>query len=276
MCARYTLTAEEKEVLKENAYTIVGEYKPDPNIAITDFGFVVTADEPNVVQRMNFGIVPADAESKVPQFASFNIVSEEVLDKPTFAPLLLQGNTCLVIADGFYEAEEVTPSDKRPYRFLTERKLFCFAGLWTEWVDAGSGEIYRTYGIMTCAANTVVGEIHEARRMPVILPKNSEMMWLNKRLSAAEKLALCVPYPDHLMNRYRVSKKVNAVSTKEKPNKDLSLLKEVEDEPRQQSFFTEEQAPSRAKERKFKNTTKKGKGRKDQDQPPAPDLFNSQ
>ncbi|MNW10439.1 hypothetical protein D3C71_2076560 [compost metagenome] len=39
------------------------------------------------------------------------------------------------------------------------------------------------------------------------------------------------------MNRYRVSKKANAVSTKSKPNKDMSLLDEVPDEPRQQNIF---------------------------------------
>ncbi|RZK45535.1 MAG: hypothetical protein EOO97_00905, partial [Pedobacter sp.] len=88
MCARYTLTAEEKELLKENNYKLVGEYKPDSNVAITDFGFIVTSDEPTLVQKMHFGIVPHDAKSKSFGYDTWNIRSEEVMDKKTYAPLM--------------------------------------------------------------------------------------------------------------------------------------------------------------------------------------------
>jgi len=277
MCARYTLTAEEKEILKENGYTLVGNYQPDANIAITDFGFVITSDEPDVVQRMSWGIVPPDAESKVPEFSSFNIRSEDVLKRTNYEPLLRARKTCLVIADGFYEAEHLSGDDKRPWRFVTERKLFCFAGIWSEWFDPITLESYRTYAIMTCEANELVGEIHKEKRMPVILHKWEESMWLNKKLSVDELLSLCVPYPANKMTRYRVSKKVNSVSTKLRPNKDLRLIDPVEDEPRQQNMFDANEAPAaKPAERKFKNTTKKSKTPKKPDSSPGMDLFNSQ
>ena len=275
MCARYTLTAEEKEILKGNQYTLVGEYKPDTNIAITDFGFVITSDEPDIVQRMSWGIIPPNAESKVPEFSSFNIRSEDILDRPTFATLLTARKTCLVIADGFYEAEHVSATDKRPWRFLTERKLFCFAGLWSEWIDPITKEPYRTYAIITCEANNIVGEIHPDRRMPVILYKSEEKMWLNKKISTDELLALCIPYPDEKMNRYRVSKKALAVSTKERPNKGKDLTEPVEDEPRQNSLFEASEIPRKPSERKFKNSKKKGNDSTKPDNQAGPDLFNS-
>jgi|GEM_PF-584124 len=277
MCARYTLTAEEKEILKENTYTLTDEYKPDPNVAITDYGFVVTSDEPDLIQRMNFGIIPADSESRHVDFATFNIRSEEVMDKPTFAPLMRSRKTCLIIADGFYEPETVAENDKRPWRFTIERKTFCFAGLWEQWADPLTGEIVNTYAIMTCKGNKTVDEIHKKDRMPVILPKAYEKMWLNKKLSIDELLSLCVPYPDNLMNRYRVSKKVNARSTKDKPNKDMSLIDPVEDEPRQQSIFGADIPPAKKLEDKPKtwNSEGKKKVKKPKDELKGPDLFGS-
>lgn len=236
MCARFTLTAEEKDFLKENPYHLVGEYHPDGNVAITDFGFVVTSDQPDIVQKMHFGIVPHHAKTKTLSFDTWNIRSEEVMEKKTYRPLMVHRKTCLVIMDGFYEWKEEVKGDKEPWRFVVPgRKTFCCAGLWSRWVDPLSGEVYDSFGILTCEANHTVGEIHEKKRMPVILHKPEEMMWLNKKLSVDELLSLCVPFPDAKMERYRVSKKVNKVSTSKVSNKgtDLILPLNVDEEPGQ-------------------------------------------
>jgi len=274
MCARYTLTAEEKELIAQGKYTLEGPYVPDPNIAIQDIGYVVTMQEPDVVQRMFFGIVPANAQSKVPDFASFNIVSEEVWEKPVYAKLLHEKKFCIIFADGFMEAEEVTKEDKRPWRFITERKIFAFLGLWSEWIDPETKEPHRTYAIFTCKANKIVGEIHEAQRMPVILSKKSEDIVLSWRSTIDEVLALCVPYPDRLMNRYRQSKDALAVSTKKKWNKSMELLREVPDEPRTGNLFGDAMPPADLSKRTFKNTGKKKKP-KGPDNSSGLDLFNS-
>lgn len=274
MCARYTLTAEEKELIAQGNYTLNGPYEKDSNIAITDIGYVVTMQEPDVVQRMFWGIVPSNATSSTPEMSSFNIVSEEVWQKPTYAKLLREKKFCIVFADGFMEAEEVTEDDRRPWRFLTERKIFAFLGLWSEWINPESGEAHRTYGIFTCKANKIVGEIHAAQRMPVILSKKSEDIVLSKRSSIEDVLALCVPYPDRLMNRYRQDRQALAVSTKKKWNKSLDLLKEVPDEPRTGNLFGDAMPPIDLTKRTFKNTKKK-QPKKPGGEPPPIDLFNS-
>ena len=267
MCARYTLTAEEKELITQGKYTLDGPYVADPNIAISDIGYVVTSDEPSVVQRMFWGIDKS--------FASFNIRSEEVMDTPNFRKLMLARNFCIIFADGFYESEELTKDDKRPWRFITERKLFAFLGLWTEAINEVTRELERRYAIFTCKSNKTVGEIHPYDRMPVILHKADEEFVLHKKPTIEQLLDLCVPYPDRLMNRYRVSKDVLPVSTKEKWNKSMELLKEVPDEPRMGNLFGDAMPPADITKRTFKNSPKK-KPKKNNDPPPPPlDLFNS-
>lgn len=267
MCARFTLTAEEADFLKENPYHLVGAYEPDSNVAITDYGFVVTSDAPDLVQKMHFGIVPHDAESKTFGYDTWNIRSEGVMDKKTYRPLMVHRKTCLVIMDGFYEWKEEIKGDKEPWRFVVPgRKTFCCAGLWSRWVDRLTGEVYDSFGIMTCEANNVVGEIHEKKRMPVILHKSEEMIWLNKKLSVDELLALCVPFPDHKMQRYRVSKKVNKVSTKKTPNKGVELTLPLNtDEEVNLPIVTKEKVAKKPKVVKKADEPKK---------PDGPDLFS--
>lgn len=275
MCARYTLTAEEKEILKANPLRIVGVFTPDPNIAVTERGLVITSDEPDIIQVMNFGIIPQDNETHVLNYDTWNVRSEEVMDKQTYRPLMEKRQTCLILMDGFYEPEHVSDTDNRPWRFLTERNIFCVAGLWDEWTDPITGEKIRTFAMLTCKANKTVGEVHDTDRMVVILPKAWEDIWIDKKSSIEALIALCVPYPDSKMNRYRVSKKANKVSTKLRPNKDMSLIDPVEDEPRQESLFGAAELPVvKPVERKFRDQKKKTKDKKKPDQPPELDLFS--
>ncbi len=224
MCVRYTLGAEEKEILKAHPYQIIGEYQPNYNLAPTNLGVIITADEPDILQHMRFGIVPYWAKSLKLTYDTWNIRSEDVLESKMYGPLIRNHKTCLIIADGFYEWFNAKP-ERLPYRFTTERKTFCFAGLWSEWQDPETKEKFRSFGIMITEANKTVAEIHyEKPRMPVILPRNLERTWLNKSISPTELLTLCVPYPDSLMKRTRVDKRVNSVNKKDKPNNDAGLI----------------------------------------------------
>lgn len=274
MCARYTLTAEEKEFLKENKYTLEGKFTPDPNIAVTDIGLVVTSDEPTIVQRMHFKLVPYFAESTDYPAATFNAKHEEITETRSFKDAWANGQRCIILADGFTEGEHVSDDDIRPWRFVTERKTFAFAGIWDKWVDPISGEEYLSFAILTCKANNQVGEIHPQQRMGVILTLKGEDVWLNKKSSEEELFALCKPYPDHLMNRFRVSKKNNAVSTKKKPNKDISLIDPVEDEPRQRSFFQLDTPQPKARENKPKTWNNQGTKKVKKPEPPKSDQGN--
>lgn len=225
MCARYTLTAEEKEILKAHPYEIQGEWIPNYNLAITQKGLIITADEPEIIQQMSFGIVPYFADSLKLTRDTWNIKSETALESKLWGPLLRKQKTCLVIADSFYEWKEIGKGDKQPYRFtMKDRKLFCFAGLWSQWIDPETNEKFRTYGILTTEANTLVGEIHAKKRMPVILTSDEESIWLDKLQSLEMRMSLLDAYPDQSMNRVQVSKRVNSVSTLKKPNNDADLL----------------------------------------------------
>ena len=224
MCARYTLTKAEKELLQ--AYNVeLPVYEPNYNLAPTQLGLVITADEPEVAQAMHFGLVPFWAKDTKLLFSTLNARSEEAATNKTWSPLLSHHKTCLVLADGFYEWDKKSGSSI-PYRFvLTDRDIFAFAGLWSQWKNKLTGEVYRSFTIMTTIANETVGKIHDPKfRMPVILDKKYESAWLNKEVGVDGLLSLCMPYPDDAMRAYQVSTAVNTAAIKSIPNNDPRLI----------------------------------------------------
>lgn len=225
MCARYTLSKKEKDLLKAYQVKLPENYSPNFNLAPTQNGLIVTADLPEIAQSMHFGLVPHWAESIKLNFSTLNSRSEEAATNRTWAPLLKHHKTCLVLADGFYEWDKKSGSSI-PYHFtLKDRELFAFAGLWSQWQDKFSGEVYRSFTIMTIRSNDIVGKIHDPKfRMPVILDKNEEALWLSKDLSVPDLISLCNPYPDDLMNSTRVSTKVNATMVNKVHNNHPDLI----------------------------------------------------
>lgn len=155
-----------------------------------------------------------------------NARAETLLEKPSFRELVSRRH-CLVPADGFYEWRK-TASGKVPYRFLLKcEELFTFAGLWDEWADTETGELQRTFTIITTEANELVKPTHD--RMPVMLTPEKEAVWLGVTKGNNMLQQFLLPFPAKEMKSYAVSALVNSVS-----NKSASLIKQV---PEQGSLF---------------------------------------
>ncbi len=225
MCARYTLTRAEKELAKMYNVQISGPFQPNYNLAPTQEGLVITADEPRIAQKMHFGLIPYWAESTKLNINTLNARSEEVMEKKTFAPLIKNHKTCLVLADSFYEWDRKS-GQSVPYRFmLKDRGVFAFAGLWSQWKSRDGAEVYRSFTIMTTRANKTVGKVHDPKfRMPVILDKFAEQFWLAKEFAPSDLLGLCKPYPDEKMIAYPVSTAVNSAVIKGAINNSSDLI----------------------------------------------------
>ena len=81
---------------------------------------------------------------------------------------------------------------------------FAFAGLYDIWEDKKTGERIESYTMITTTPNELVGKVHG--RMPVILAKEEEDVWLNPDITEPEQLKpLLKPYPAEQMEGWRVS-----------------------------------------------------------------------
>ncbi|MBM7553686.1 SOS response-associated peptidase family protein [Thalassobacillus pellis] len=175
MCGRYTLLAEEVEILKEFGLEHqIPDYTPRYNIAPGQKVLAIIHDgDQKRAGFLKWGLVPFWAKDPKIGYKMINARSETAHEKPSFKNLLKQ-KRCLIVADSFYEWQR-TDNGKQAKRIsLKERKLFAFAGLWDKWKQ-DEEELY-TCTILTKKANTFMEPIHD--RMPIILPKEQQDNWI--------------------------------------------------------------------------------------------------
>ena len=222
MCGRYTLTNDLKEIAVRfqveerltpfsNQPSVESErlLKPRFNIAPTQTVIVVNDEGQRQFFAMRWGLIPSWAKDSSVGNRMINARAETVAEKPAFRSALRK-RRCLVPADGFYEWQKLGKA-KHPVRIvLKTREPFGFAGLWETWTPPEGGEI-KSCTIITTDANDLLKEVHE--RMPVILKKEAESVWLDPNIQEPEKLLpLLKPYPPELMEFYPVSRAVNSTS----------------------------------------------------------------
>ncbi|GAA4341606.1 SOS response-associated peptidase [Mucilaginibacter gynuensis] len=211
MCARYTLSSSEKEILAAYSATMTEPFTPTINARITERMPVITADEPDKIQQMHFQLVAHFAEGPKSVKATFNTRDDKIMESKLWRPLFVNHKRVLIPANGFYELDKVTaPQENQVYKFgLTDREIFSYAGLWSKWVGPGYELPYYSFSIITTESNTKVGNVHDKKRMPVILNKEDEALWLSKDVSPAQLMQLLKPYPDDLMYAERSSVRAN-------------------------------------------------------------------
>lgn len=197
MCVRYSQTFEaaalaERFGVKPPAMPV----RPSYNISAGK-GAVVIA---GVVMRMlKWGFIPGWAGGEIKE-GFINARAEGIASRPAFRTAFYKSR-CIVPADGFYEWAH-TAGDRIPYRFeFRDKSLFAMAGVY----DEATG----TYAVVTCPANALVRTVQH--RMPVILDKQGEKLWLNIRASDTEELLPILRACDSgLLHGYKVSALINS------------------------------------------------------------------
>jgi putative SOS response-associated peptidase YedK len=142
---------------------------------------IITNHLENEIQLYHWGLIPAWAKDNSIRAYTLNAKLETLTEKPSFKDNIK--NRCLIIADGFFEWKWLDPKGKTKQQYqitLPDNSAFAFAGIYSEWVDKGTGEVFNTYSIVTTEANPFMAEIHNIKkRMPVILTPENERDWLN-------------------------------------------------------------------------------------------------
>ncbi len=136
---------------------------------------------------------------------------ETMFDKPSFKASARQQRGIIVL-DSFYEHHHF---NGRVYPFNIKRKdgdALIMAVLWSEWVDKQSGELLKTFSIVTTAGNELMSVIHnnpkkKDARMPVILEGEEINDWLGTPASDDNHLTLiplCKPLQKDALEAHAV------------------------------------------------------------------------
>lgn len=175
---------------------------------------VVTNQQPNRLQAFQWGLIPSwtknREEAEGIRQHTLNARSETVFTKPSFRNGI-RHRRCLVPADGFYEWREFQGKKYPYFIYRQDRDIFSFAGIWEEWVDHSTGELVKTFSILTTEANSLLEQIHNTKkRMPVILPQSIERRWLQDSLASEEIMAMVKPLQDGELAAHPISKLITS------------------------------------------------------------------
>jgi putative SOS response-associated peptidase YedK len=160
MCGRFILT--DLSVILERF--AVGE-SVLPALPAGDFlpgqavPVIIQAGRNRRLGTLRWGLVPAWAKDPAVGSRMFNARAETLAEKPSFKEAF-QKRRCLIPAEGFYD--------------------------WT-------GEKLHTCTIVTTEPNALIAPLHD--RMPVILSRAGEAIWLDPAVREPALRPLLVPYP---------------------------------------------------------------------------------
>ncbi|MDQ0393241.1 SOS response-associated peptidase [Labrys monachus] len=164
----------------------------------------------NVHDLLQWGLLPHWVKDPHGIQRSINARCEGIQSKVTFKAAY-RSRRCLVPVDMFFEWMKTAGGGKpskgprQPYAIaMADRSKFALAGLWESWTDKATSQVTRSFAIVTCPANSLVGQIHD--RMPVIVAPGDHERWLaNIEPDPADLMA---PYPPGLMEMWPISSKV--------------------------------------------------------------------
>jgi putative SOS response-associated peptidase YedK len=209
MCGRFTQqrpTSELAEIF--GAEDLVDAAGGRFNVAPTDeAAVVVQREDRRAVTAYRWGLVPFWAKDPKIGNKLFNARAETVATAPAFRDSFLK-RRCLVPVDSFYEWRREAKG-KRPFSIdRPDGRPLALAGLWSGWKDKETGEIRRTFTILTTGPNALMRTIHD--RMPVVVPEEDWDRWLDPTADDPDELvALLVPAADGSLEAHPVSRLVN-------------------------------------------------------------------
>jgi putative SOS response-associated peptidase YedK len=208
MIDRYTITATPEVIADRFSVEVPDFYKPKYNAAPTQLLPVITSSAPQGLSNFYWGTSPEWSKNKTLSEKIINVRAEVIHEKPAIKRAMLR-TRCIVPADGFYAWKKAGKKSLIPYRFVFRtQEVFSFAAIWEEFEDTDGNE-HQTFTIITVASNELVSTIYD--RMPAILDRTTESIWLNKESSEADLMNALQPYAASKMNLYSISPRISDI-----------------------------------------------------------------
>jgi putative SOS response-associated peptidase YedK len=155
--------------------------------------------------RLIWGLIPSWVKEPNGGRKPINARAETLTTLPSFRAAYTKRRALLPI-DNFFEWQKIK-GPKQPYAIaMKSGDPFALAALWESWRHPESGEIIRTFCVITTEANELLAQIHD--RMPVIIPPGAYDRWLSP--VEPNPRDLLVPYPAEPMTIWPISLRVNS------------------------------------------------------------------
>jgi putative SOS response-associated peptidase YedK len=221
MCFTVNVNLIKEELENRYGATLIDPDKYRPSYYYHAFGLpslpAVCSAEPSEIKLLKWGLIPSWTRSidqaNIIRYKTFNARSESIDTKPSFSSAFAV-KRCIIPVKGFFEWQHVGNERIPWYIYQSENEVLSIAGIYDEWIENNTGEVFSTFSIITTEANDLMARIHNSgKRMPAILNNSSETRWLDLSVSKADALSLLTPCPSDTLKAHTISPLINSRSS---------------------------------------------------------------
>jgi putative SOS response-associated peptidase YedK len=218
MCFTVNVNLIKEELQNRYGATLIDPDKYRPSYYYHAFGIpslpAICSAEPTKIQLLKWGLIPSWTknidQANIIRYKTFNARSESINTKPSFTSSF-RTKRCIIPVRGFFEWQHVGHEKIPWYIYHFENEVFSIAGIYDDWIEDNTGEVFSTFSIVTTEANELMAGIHNSgKRMPVILDRSSEKEWINILISHEEALGLLTPCPSEILKAHTISPLINS------------------------------------------------------------------
>lgn len=217
MCFSVNVNLVKEELENRYGATLIDPDKYRPSYYYHAFSLpdipAICSDSPDIIRLLKWGLIPSwaknEEEAKAIRFKTFNARSETIDKKPSFSSSF-KNRRCIIPVKGYFEWQHVGKEKIPWYIYHAENEILSLAGLYSRWTSTSTGEVMDTFSIITTDANDLTAEIHNSgKRMPAILDKESEALWIDLSASSTELMNLLKPSPSEILTAHTIGPLVN-------------------------------------------------------------------
>jgi putative SOS response-associated peptidase YedK len=217
MCFTVNVNLVKEELENRYGATLIDQDNYRPSYYYQAFALpslpAICTEKSDTIQLLKWGLIPSwtknTDQANVVRFKTFNARSETLETKPSFASYL-KSKRCIIPVKGFYEWQHVGSKKIPWYIYPSDDTNFSLAGIYDDWTDKVTGEVFTTFSIVTTDANELMAEIHNSgKRMPVILDKDSEKRWIDISIAPTDAFSLLKPSPSEDLKAYTIGPLIN-------------------------------------------------------------------
>lgn len=217
MCFSVNVNLVKEEIEERYGVNFPDKYRYEPSYYYHAFALpqipALCSGDPGNIRILKWGLIPSwiktESEAAEIRLKTFNAKAETLETKPSFSSSF-KSKRCIIPVKGFFEWQQVGKEKIPWYIYSAENEIFTIAGIWSEWVQSSTGEVLRTFSVITTEANDLMAEIHNSKkRMPVILSRSEEKNWIDLSLSASEAFQMLKPCPSDILKAHTISPLVN-------------------------------------------------------------------
>lgn len=191
-----------KQIQKRNAKRLKKKYNIEPR----NWARIIT--DQRELEVAGWSLLPES------DYSTFNAKAETIDEKVSYASLFEAGQRCLIPSEAFYEFPKVKGVKRSMKISMKDASTFTYAGLYRHWINSETGESNAYFTIITCEPNELIKPleglvIHD--RMPVILSREAEEIWLNPHMKPEKLKKLLKACDPELLQLQEVTPYVNSI-----------------------------------------------------------------